>query len=210
MKLVSLYLLRVGVTLVAILALGLLFSGCYIEVELPQSHAVRIIWADGAHAFPGYCDGVTLPAYTGTREEAVSRLRQWLDPFNATVFDVDAAQADGPWLGLASIVVTSDGSETCGEGTPGLGWGMSPIGTTGGWTVIWSDGESADRLGDLMAHELGHSVGALGHVDDDMQVMRPWLQDGLTPPYDDAWRTNEQGGQQNAWMAMMNTLGKKK
>ena len=200
------------IAFVAILTLGLLFSGCYIEIELPQSHAIRVVWSDGARSFPGYCAGVTLPAYAGKREEAVTRLRQWLAPFDANVFDVDASaiKQDETWLGLASIVVASGGAEMCGDGTPGLGWGMSPIGTTGGWTVIWSTGENADNLGNLMAHELGHSVGALGHVDDDMQVMRPKLQSGLTPPYDDAWRTNEQGGQQNAWMAMMNTLGKKK
>ena len=170
-----------------------------------DSHVIHVVWADGVHAYETpACSGVVLPPYTGDRMAPLVRLREWLAPFDVVVIDRDASESVDMTSWRTAIVVTTAGSETCGQGGRR---GSTVIASGGAWINVWTD--NLDPTGDAytMAHELGHAIGGLDHVDEPGQIMAPRLQLDLPPVYDNVWRTSVNGSPQNAYQAMLASLG---
>lgn len=193
-------------TRVLILA-ALLAASCAGGTAYPEPfagpHVIQLVWTDGATDYPGWCAGHVPAAFAGDRQVYLDGLRSWLAPFDATVTDEPVSDP------LLTVVLSSGFGEDCGM-PPGR---LGQASIYGPHTVanIWQAG-----LGEpgqdvtVVAHEVGHALGGLDHVDDVADVMNTWVPGGLTGYEDRDIRSRDATGWQNAYQWMLQNLGPRK
>lgn len=170
----------------------------------PGSHAVQLVWADGETDYPGWCEG-HVPTWFrcvdggDCKPSILAGVRAWLAPFDATVTD---RYVPDP---LVTVLVSSGLAQECGraEGLRGLAMIGAPA--AGSWVNIWSAGNDDRADAQTIAHELGHAIGGLKHTHAG-SVMQADEQP-VAVGYDDVWRDNLDGTRQDAFEAMLETLG---
>ena len=172
--------------------------------EAAAPSTIRIVWADGQTDYPGFCEG-TVPTWfrcdngADCKPSILAGIAAWLAPFN-----VDVTDHDGP-APLVTALMSSGLAPECGQPAGLRGRAVLGAPAAGSWINVWSAGNDDRADAQTVAHEIGHAVGGLRHVAEGSV-----MQQNETPVdvgYDDVWRGNETGEQQNAFEAMMSTLG---
>ena len=180
-----------ALVLAFLVALG--FSACSPD-QGAVDPTVVFRYADGKTEYPGWCEGHVPTAYQGDDEYSRTvreGVQAWLAPYGVTVTTDQPEQGHIP---LAYVLLSSGPSEECGRS--GVG-GLSVYALPGEWTNIWTAGADADWETRGIAHEMGHAIGGLHHVNDQNDVMEPSAGvPGLTA-YSKIPRRNQSGDMQN-------------